>query len=74
MSIDPRKNRKDDKPIIPQEKLEKVPESDDLTLSVQETREEYSSDAYLQSRLEIKDSLERSLVDNAEVWEALSKL
>lgn len=74
MNKEPQKNSKHKNQEIPQEKLEKVPESDDLTLSVKETKEEYSSDTLLTIRLEIKDSLEKSLVDHAEVWEALSKL
>ena len=42
MCIDPRKNTEGDKPKIPKEKLEKIPESgDSSSFCIQETREEF---------------------------------
>ncbi len=57
----------------PEEPLECLSGTDDLK-SVRETGQAYSSDSVQVIRKEIKDSLEKSLVDHAEIWEALSKL
>ncbi len=56
------------------EPLELLSESNEVDLSIKESRDIYSSDSTLAIQPEIKDSLEKSLVENAEVWEALSKL
>jgi hypothetical protein len=73
MCTDPRNKKGFDKLENPEEPLECLPGTDDLK-SVRETGQVCSSDSVQVIRKEIKESLEKSLVDHADIWEALSKL
>ena len=73
MWTDPRNKKVFEEQKNPEGPLESLPGTDDLK-SVKETKQIYSSDSVQVIRKEIKESLEKSLVDHAEVWEALSKL